>query len=129
MLLKHSTVSHKPIFAVAFLACASIICAVPVFAEEVSDGLDKRFVNSPGLEEYPLANAIFLKDELTYSVTPDGSTKFFEHDAIKMLNNDGVSTYSSLMRVFDSRYEDIKIINAQNSLNLMCCLRVRLLML
>ena len=113
MFSKADRLYRKSFFALAVFTCAGFVYIMPAFAEDVSDNTDKRFINSPGQDEYPLANAIFLKDDLTYSVTPDGATKFFEHDAIKMLNNNGVSTYSSVMRVFDSRYEDIKIVTAQ----------------
>ena len=110
-----SKYSRKSVFALALATYAGFVCLMPVFAGEPESEaeIDKRFADAPGLNEYPLANALYLLDDLTYSVTPDGSTKFFEHDAIKMLNNDGVSTYSSVARVFDSRFENIEVVTAQ----------------
>lgn len=105
--------SRKSVLAIALVTYAGFVSLMPVLAEEPVAEIDKRFADAPGLDKYPIANALYLIDDLTYSVTPEGTTKFFEHDAIKMLNNDGVSTYSNVVRLFDSRFEKIEVVSAQ----------------
>ncbi|MBQ7568723.1 DUF3857 domain-containing protein, partial [bacterium] len=113
MFFMRSLHSKKFVLSFATIVCAGFVYLQPAIAEDGSDSIDKRFANAPGLEEYPLASALYLQDDLTYSVAPDGSTRFFEHDVIKMLNNEGVSAYSTIMRPVDTRYEEVTVVSAQ----------------
>ncbi len=98
----------------AITACTGLVLVLPAIADDKAvPEQDTRFLKSPGQEEYPLANAIFLIDDLGYDVNSDGTSKFYEHDAIKVLNEVGVSSYGTLMRILDTRYEDIEVVKAQ----------------
>lgn len=111
MRFKFTNSVRQATLAVAVVTCTGYVCLLPAVAD--TGATDSRFAKAPGTDEYPLANALYLQDDLSYTVNPDGSTRFYEHDVIKVLNNKGVRLYNSVMRNFDSRYEEVKVIKAQ----------------
>ncbi|MCA9797141.1 MAG: DUF3857 domain-containing protein, partial [Candidatus Eremiobacteraeota bacterium] len=75
--------------------------------------VDNRFLDSPGSERYPQARALILLDDIQFDLEPDGSVAFSEHDAIKVLNEDGVKEQSELVRIYDSRLEKYELRSAR----------------
>ncbi|MGE0488526.1 MAG: DUF3857 domain-containing protein [Vulcanimicrobiota bacterium] len=71
--------------------------------------VDNRFLDSPGSERYPQARALILLDDIEFNLSPDGSVDFSEHDAIKVLTEDGVKEQSELVRIYDSRLEGYEL--------------------
>ncbi|MGM9998172.1 MAG: DUF3857 domain-containing protein [Candidatus Bruticola sp.] len=67
-----------------------------------------RFINSPGAQEYPEACAIILEDDLTYQLNEDYSAVATEHNAVKILNENGVRLFKIAPRPFDASCEKIE---------------------
>lgn len=74
---------------------------------------ETRFADSPGSQEYPDANAIYLEDEIRFEVQADGHTVYTEHDAIKILTAEGVESLSALVRVYRAGAEEIQVLLAR----------------
>lgn len=69
---------------------------------------ESRFLNSPGLREYPNACALILEDDLTYQLNEDYSAQATEHNAIKLLNEEGVKLFRLYPRNFDASFETVE---------------------
>ena len=94
-----------------FLYVAALVLAtlpLSVQAANSPSKPDSRFLNSPGLKEYPNACALILEDDLTYQLNEDYSAEATEHNAIKLLNEEGVKLFSLYPRNFDASFESIE---------------------
>ncbi len=74
---------------------------------------ETRYLNSPGQEEFPNADALYLEDEIGFELQADGHSVYTEHDAIKILTAEGVESLSVLARVYRSGAEEIEILQAR----------------
>ena len=77
--------------------------------DKVKVPVDTRFQNSPGAADFPGAKAVLLQDDIRFEAEPDGSTRFEEHDVIKVLNDRGVQEHKELFRVYRSGNEQIEV--------------------
>ncbi|HXE73634.1 MAG TPA: DUF3857 domain-containing protein, partial [Candidatus Nitrosotenuis sp.] len=96
---------------VAALALAALLALAPAEAAPAGRSLlrvDTRFLDAPGQEEYPGASAIILEDDIRFELLEDGSTVYYEHDAIKLLTQEGVERYGSSLRTYRKGYEEIE---------------------
>lgn len=99
------------------LSCAvlSVLIAAaavtPVYAEPDASPAQKdtRFLHSPSIREYPSACALILADDLTYTLNDDYSSVSTEHNAIKILNNEGADIFKSIPRRFSEGSEKVEI--------------------
>lgn len=74
---------------------------------------DMRFKDAPGLDEYPQAKALIIKDDIRFELQPDGSSVFVEHDAVKILDMKGVEDYQTLTRLVELGQQKIEVVTAQ----------------
>ncbi len=74
---------------------------------------DLRFKDAPGLDEYPDAKALIIKDDIRFELQPDGSSVFVEHDAVKVLDMKGVEDYQTLTRLVELGQQRIEVVTAQ----------------
>ncbi|MEW6283066.1 MAG: DUF3857 domain-containing protein, partial [Candidatus Eremiobacterota bacterium] len=70
---------------------------------------DTRWLDSPGRDQFPDAEAVIVYDDIRFEVHSDGSTAYHEHDAIKILNADGVQNHGSLVRVYRQGEAEIQV--------------------
>ena len=89
---------------------AFVLVALPlsVQAADPASKSENRFLNSPGLKEYPNACALILEDDLTYQLNEDYSAEATEHNSIKLLNEEGVKLFRLYPRSFDSSCESVE---------------------
>lgn len=98
----------RPALALAILVLGAL---TPAWAAPPRSLLrvDDRFRNSPGLEQYPKAQVLFLQDDIGFQLEPDGHTVYTEHDAVKLLTDEGVEGYGSVVRYYRRGLETIEI--------------------
>lgn len=72
-----------------------------------------QFLEAPGADRHPQADILILRDDIRLVVQPDGSTSFHEHDALKLLNAEGVESYGSLSRLYRQGLETIHLERAR----------------
>lgn len=77
---------------------------------------ETRYLNSPSASQYPGCNAVFLSDQVTFSVQPGGGTVYDEHDVIKVFTPAGVEEHKDLMRVYRSDLEKVEVVRARTIL-------------
>ncbi|MGM9992309.1 MAG: DUF3857 domain-containing protein [Candidatus Bruticola sp.] len=89
---------------------AFIIVVFPLSVKAADPPLPSsdRFKNSPGSEAYPGACAIILEDDLTYQLNEDYSAVATEHNAVKILNEDGIRLFKIAPRPFDASCETVE---------------------
>lgn len=71
--------------------------------------VDLRFQNSPGIKEFPQAQAVLLKDEISFRAQADGTSEFEEHDVIKVLTDRGIYQHKELERIYRSDLESVEV--------------------
>lgn len=95
----------------SFLCLAALILATFPLSTQAANSPAKsenRFLNSPGAKEYPNACAIILEDDLTYRLNEDYSVETTEHNAIKLLNEDGIKIFRLSPRNFNASFESVE---------------------
>lgn len=75
--------------------------------------VDDRFRDAPGAEQYPRAQVLFLLDRIGFELEPDGHTVYTEHDAIKLLTDEGAEGYGRLVRLYRRGFETVEVELAQ----------------
>lgn len=75
--------------------------------------VDERFRDAPGAEQYPRAAVLFLLDHIGFELEPDGHTVYTEHDAIKLLNEEGAEGYGTLVRIYRRGFESLQVVQAR----------------
>ena len=95
-----------------------LLAALPAVAAPARSlvRVETRFLKAPGLEEYPKARALYLEDEIGFELLPDGHTVYEEHDAIKVLNAEGVDSFSVLARLYRAGAESVEVLEARTIL-------------
>lgn len=99
------------------LACAilALVAVAPAWAAPPRSLLrvDERFRDAPGAEQYPRAAVLFLIDRIGFELEPDGHTVYTEHDAIKILTEEGAEGYGTLLRVYRRGFETVEVTQAR----------------
>lgn len=97
------------------LAVVAAVTALPGEAAPPRSLLrvETRFQGAPGPEQFPRADVIVLEDDIGFEVAADGSTTYTEHDAIKILTQDGAEGFGQLSRLYRQGAESIVVEQAR----------------
>lgn len=87
-----------PRSALLIMALLSLIMLCP--AEAQSPPIDPRVMVTATASEYPEASSVLMLDDIRFDVLPDRTHIFDEHDAVKVLNPDGIEENATLDRIF-----------------------------
>ena len=93
-----------------FLVGGAPLSAAP---DSSAGKIDPRLRDLPGQEEYPRASALIVIDDLTYTLNPDYSAVATEHNAVKILTENGAELFSLAPRPYWEGSEKIEFLFAR----------------
>ena len=75
--------------------------------------LDPRLSVAATQKEYPTADAALLLDDINFTVNPDRSYVFEEHDAVKVITKDGIADNAVLTKIVDRTEARVEVVFAR----------------
>ncbi|MHB2020284.1 MAG: DUF3857 domain-containing protein [Candidatus Xenobia bacterium] len=91
------------------LAFAALMC---LLVGSPSWAAGSPWKDAPGAAAYPDADAIILHDVVKVQVRDDGSYDLTEHDAIRILTEDGLQRFGRTQRVYNQATESVSVAKA-----------------
>lgn len=92
---------------------ALVVLVAPAQAQLGITPTDPR-VSAPATPDmFPDANAVLMMDDIKFDVRPDRTHVFDEHDAIKVLTQDGIEENATLVRMVDTSKSDVEVLMAR----------------
>lgn len=71
--------------------------------------LEKLLKESPGQLNYPSANVLVLKDKITYQIKEDDKRILTEHEAVKVLTEDGINRFQNIEYNYNPDIQDVTV--------------------
>lgn len=106
-------ISHQVTSLVQVLVLTLVILVAPVSAQLGITPTDPRVSAPATTEMFPDASAVLLMDDIKFDVLPDRRHIFDEHDAIRILNKDGIEENATLVRMIDTSKSEVEVLMAR----------------
>jgi uncharacterized protein DUF3857 len=90
-----------------------VLLTAPARAQLGITPTDPRITVPATTEMFPDATAVLMMDDIKFDVLPDGTNTFDEHDAIKILTQDGIEENATLVRMVDTSKSEVEILMAR----------------
>ena len=99
--------------ALAALVCAGVMfCTSPALPQSDFE-VDSRLSVPATTQMFPDQASVLMLDDIKFTVHPDRSHTFDEHDAVKVLNQEGVDDNATLVRVVDTSKSEVEVLLAR----------------
>ena len=104
-------ISHR-VLSLSLIAMLVMLLA-PAGAQLGITPTDPRISAPATPDMFPEASAVLMMDDIKFDVLPDGTHTFEEHDAIKVLTQEGIEENASLVRMVDTSKSEVEILMAR----------------
>lgn len=94
-----------------WLSASLLWTGTPAWAD--TPGVDQRITVAVTNQTYPNADSVLMLDDIKFEVSPDRTSVFDEHDAVKVLTKDGVDENATLVRVIDTSKSSVQVLAAR----------------
>lgn len=110
---KFSLLAISPKKSLAGLLCAGLLFTTAPAIAQSGAGVDARLEVPVTREAFPDHSSVLMLDDIRFTVYPDRSHAFDEHDAVKVLDQDGVDDNATLVRVVDVSKSSVEVLMAR----------------
>lgn len=110
---KFSPFAISPRKSLASFLCAGLLCSAAPAIAQSGPGVDTRLSVPVTQEAFPDHSSVLMLDDIRFEVHPDRSHTFDEHDAVKVLDQDGVDENATLVRVVDISKSSVEVLMAR----------------
>lgn len=95
------------------LLLAMAMLVAPATAQLGITPTDSRISAPATTEMFPEATSVLMMDDIKFDVLPDRTHIFDEHDAIKILTQDGIEENATLVRMVDTSKSEVEVLMAR----------------